>query len=70
VQFDRRVFPVFIGTRQRAKLASYRIRRFVVQIVDTLKRAQPIAPTTIFPLSDGINRAATIYDICSYQKVN
>jgi hypothetical protein len=47
---------VFIGTRQRGKLASYRIWRFDVQIVDTLNRAQPIAPTTIFPLSDEINR--------------
>jgi hypothetical protein len=47
---------VFIGARQRGKLARYRIWRFDVQIVDTLNRAQPIAPTIIFPLSDEINR--------------
>jgi hypothetical protein len=37
------------------KLARYRIWRFDVQIVDTLNRAQPIAPTIILPLSDEIN---------------
>jgi hypothetical protein len=49
---------VFIVARQRRKLARYRIWRFDVQIVDTLNRAQPIAPTIIFPLSDEINRTA------------
>lgn len=45
---ENSVFPLFIGTRQRGKLASYRIWRFDVQIVDTLNRSQPIAPKTIF----------------------
>jgi hypothetical protein len=45
---ENNVSPVFIGICQRGKLASYRIRRFDVQIVDTLNRSQPIAPTTIF----------------------
>jgi hypothetical protein len=47
---------VFIVARQRGKLARYRNWRFDVQIVDTLNRVQPIAPTNIFPLSDEINR--------------
>jgi hypothetical protein len=53
---------VFIGARQRGKLASYRIRRFDVQIVDTLNRTQLIAPPIIFPLSDEINRTVLACD--------
>jgi hypothetical protein len=51
---------VFIEAGQHGKLATYRNWRFDVQIVDTLDRAQPIAPTIIFRLSDEINRTVLI----------